>query len=233
LNSLDAYDENVTLRDSQYFIFPLFRYRGMAGVESEKLFTLSQIFLELFDPAVSRNTVHLQVYTYNDLYPAVLRKALGFLHRFFKPLMARALGRLLVVQGYLHSDMSPTVSIRLERSPRSSQGKLVLEGSTPSTSRETVKAVCRKLLACQRYLGAVPVPQLLLLAGPGRGFHCGGTFPMSASPERLQTDSFGRPSGWRRVHVVDATTFPSIPAAPITYTVMANAHRIASANGEL
>jgi choline dehydrogenase-like flavoprotein len=77
------------------------------------------------------------------------------------------------------------------------------------------------------------VQKMLLLAGPGRGFHCGGTFPMQSKPDRLQSDTLGRPAGFRRLHVVDATTFPSVPAAPITYTVMANAHRIASAHHEL
>jgi choline dehydrogenase-like flavoprotein len=226
LSSLDAYDEEVTLRDSQYFIFPLVRYRGTSDVETEKLFTLSQVFLELFDKTVCPNTVHLQVYTYNDLYPGVIRKALGRFQHWFKSLVPSVLGRLLVVQGYLHSDLSPTVSIRLERGGRTGD-KLVLEGNTPAVSRRTVAAVCRKLWACQRFLGAVPVQKMLLQAGPGRGFHCGGTFPMRTTPDRLETDILGRPTGFRRLHVVDATTFPSIPAAPITYTVMANAHRIA------
>jgi choline dehydrogenase-like flavoprotein len=29
-----------------------------------------------------------------------------------------------------------------------------------------------------------------------------------------------------RVHVVDASVLPSVPATTITYTIMANAHRI-------
>ena len=45
----------------------------------------------------------------------------------------------------------------------------------------------------------------------------------------------GRVSGgvllkvFERVHLVDSSTFPSIPSTTITFTVMANAHRIASA----
>jgi choline dehydrogenase-like flavoprotein len=35
------------------------------------------------------------------------------------------------------------------------------------------------------------------------------------------------------VPVVDSTVFPSIPATTITLSVMANAHRIASAHGEV
>jgi choline dehydrogenase-like flavoprotein len=52
---------------------------------------------------------------------------------------------------------------------------------------------------------------------------------MRAEPGRFETDRWGRPTGFDRVHVVDATVFPSIPSGPITFSVMANAHRIASA----
>ena len=53
-----------------------------------------------------------------------------------------------------------------------------------------------------------------------------GTFPMSERPAATQTDVLGRPAGWHRVHAVDATVLPSIPPTTITFSVMANAHRI-------
>src|SRR5205814_1174871 len=77
-----------------------------------------------------------------------------------------------------------------------------------------------------RHLGAFPLWPMLEIAPVGRGFHSGGTFPMSARPVATQTDVLGRPAGWQRVHVVDATVLPSIPATTITFSVMANAHRI-------
>ena len=69
---------------------------------------------------------------------------------------------------------------------------------------------------------------MIHLANPGRGYHNGGSFPMSLNPNGPQTDVLGRPFGWNRIHLIDASVFPTIPAATITYTVMANAHRIAS-----
>jgi choline dehydrogenase-like flavoprotein len=51
---------------------------------------------------------------------------------------------------------------------------------------------------------------------------------MRAQPSRFESDRWGRPYGFERVHVVDATVFPSIPSGPITISVMANAHRIAA-----
>jgi choline dehydrogenase-like flavoprotein len=44
----------------------------------------------------------------------------------------------------------------------------------------------------------------------------------------LESDRQGRPYGFERVHLVDASVFPSLPATTITLTVMANAHRIGS-----
>jgi hypothetical protein len=70
---------------------------------------------------------------------------------------------------------------------------------------------------------------------PGRGFHTGSSFPMSKSPNGLESDLLGRPAGLTRTHVVDSSVLPSIPATTITFTVMANAHRIgqAVARGEI
>ena len=67
---------------------------------------------------------------------------------------------------------------------------------------------------------------MLQLAEPGRGFHCGGSLPMRAVPGNFESDTLGRPQGWSRVHAVDASVLPAVPATTITFSVMANAHRI-------
>jgi choline dehydrogenase-like flavoprotein len=52
---------------------------------------------------------------------------------------------------------------------------------------------------------------------------------MRENPGEYETDRLGRPGGWERIHVVDSSVFPSIPATTITMSVMANAHRIGAA----
>jgi len=47
-------------------------------------------------------------------------------------------------------------------------------------------------------------------------------------PVGLETDPWGQVPALPRVHVVDASVLPSVPAGPVAFTVMANAHRIAS-----
>nr|WP_256368474.1 GMC oxidoreductase [Ruegeria sp. HKCCC2117] len=60
----------------------------------------------------------------------------------------------------------------------------------------------------------------------GSSFHVGGSVPMAETPHTGQSDILGRPKGLARVHLVDASSLPSIPATTITFSVMANAHRI-------
>ena len=56
---------------------------------------------------------------------------------------------------------------------------------------------------------------------------------MSEKPTGFQTDKLGRVPAMDRVHIVDASVFPTIPATTITLSVMANAHRIATEATEL
>jgi choline dehydrogenase-like flavoprotein len=233
LQSLEAHDEIVTIRDSQYFLLPLLRYRATPAVETESLHTLAQAFLEIRDPAVSPRTVHIEVFTYNDLLPAAAERRLGWAANLLRLPIRGFVRRVLVGQCFLHSDVSPTIEARLVRSDGGQSARLVLEGRPRPESERVVGRVWRKLLAHRRHLRALPVPPLIAIATTGRGFHSGGSFPMRADPTRFESDIWGRPYGLRRVHAVDATVFPTIPATTITLPVMATAHRIASGYDEL
>jgi choline dehydrogenase-like flavoprotein len=106
--------------------------------------------------------------------------------------------------------------------------RLEARGVVNPDTRRRIAAVIKKLSSLARATGAMPLSPMMEVSHPGRGFHHGGSFPMSASPGEFETDLLGRPFGWKLIHVVDATVLPSIPATTITYPVMANAHRIAT-----
>ena len=67
----------------------------------------------------------------------------------------------------------------------------------------------------------------------GEGYHVGGAFPMKKKPSNFESDLYGRPYGFNKVHIVDASIFPSVPATTITLTIMANAYRIANAYDQI
>jgi choline dehydrogenase-like flavoprotein len=220
LRSQDAFERPLTLRDSQYFLFPIIRVRGVRDVQAEALYTLSQAFLELSHPRISRYSVHLQIYTHSDTIAGAVRRSLGPLKLFARPILER----LLIVQGYLHSNESAAIQMTLRRD--GTKDFLQLEPAANSQTAVAVRRVLRELQGQFRALGGFVVPPMLQIAQPGRGFHCGGSLPMRAQPGDFETDTLGRVRGWSRVHVVDASVLPAVPATTITFSVMANAHRI-------
>jgi choline dehydrogenase-like flavoprotein len=226
LRSLSAYDRPISIMDSQYFLVPLLTGSAPRGVESERAHTLSQLFLELYDPAISAFGVHLQVYTYNDLMGQAIRTAFGPLSALLEPLARGLEHRMLVIQGYLHSAHSGMIRAELKRTVKGD--RLLVQGVQRDDTRRIVKRVLRKLAAHAGHFGAIPLMPLAKIADPGRGFHTGGSFPMKQRPTAFETDVLGRPAGWHRLHLVDSSILPSVPASTITFPVMANAHRIGS-----
>src|SRR5450756_388635 len=103
-----------------------------------------------------------------------------------------------------------------------------LHRSALSPQPPALAALGRRLRAERGSMKAVAMSRMLRVGPPGRGFHTGGTFPMRANPGPFEVDVLGRPHGFTRVHVVDSSVFPSLPATTITLSVMANAHRILS-----
>lgn len=226
LHSREAYEQPLTIKDSQYFLFPMLQAAGTPGVREEALYTLSQLFLELADPALGEHPVHLQLYSYSDLIGQAVKQTLGPLAWDW---LRRALeGRFLIVQGYLHSRYSSRLRLALHRSAAGSGELRVVPEINPETAGR-VRRVVRKLLREAATLRALPLEPFLQITPPGRGFHSGGSLPMRATPGDFETDTLGRLPGWQRIHVVDSSVFPTVPATTITLSVMANAHRIGSA----
>ena len=223
LDSLGRTRLSRRLQDSQYFIVPMLTPRAAPVSVATQGNTLAQIFVELEDMHISERTVHLQLYGYNDLMLSALAQRLPLsaarLERMLQPL----LGRLVVIQGYLHSADSPGLTVC-----RESKGIRVV-GDNGAAGAARVRRLVRHLAASGRLLGMFPIPRLVQVGRPGKSNHIGGSLPMRRQPGRLETDTLGRLPDWNRVHIVDASIFPSVPATTVTISVMANAHRIATA----
>lgn len=227
LQSLDHFDRPIALKDSQYFIYPMLRLTRPVNVESERMHTTSQLFLEIDDPRISDHLVHLQIYGYSaflhhELNRSFLRWPLRW--PFFRK---HFLGRLMIAQGFIHSSDSGEIELTLKKS---SNGHVTLQAK-PKRDFHTLWTVAKtglKLLENSLRTRTIPLLPGLQYPKPGSGYHSGGTFPMSEDPGALESDILGSLPSLPGVHVVDASVFPSIAATTITMTAMANAHRIAS-----
>lgn len=221
----------AVLKDSGH-VFTPFLHRWSAGDPArDPLHTLAIAFVAFRDDAVSPRLVHSQLYGWNDFYahemmgrygqrlPA-LGRALG---RTLGPLFGALARRLVVAQTFLHSDHCGRIALRPGGAGRLSAELLPRAGQGADFAR------ARGRLA--RHLRRAGLHRLAMGGHggpPGSSFHTGGTFPMAAEPGPGETDILGRPPGAGRIHLVDSSVMPAIPASTITFPVMANAHRIAT-----
>ncbi|TIX41073.1 MAG: 4Fe-4S ferredoxin, partial [Mesorhizobium sp.] len=79
------------------------------------------------------------------------------------------------------------------------------------------------------YLDLWPVTSQMLWSGGAKSYHLGGSFPHVSERDTgsATTDRLGRLARWDRIHLIDGSVFPNVPATTFTLTVMANSHRIA------
>src|SRR5271156_1722297 len=163
LRSLGMYDRPLQIRDSQYFLLPLLRLRGTPNVVRDPLHTLAQFFVEVFDDSISPYAIHLQGYTYNDLFRGPVLAALGPFRSIF-PLEA-LLGRLMLIQGYLHSGHSSSITAILERNQNGDT--LTLQSAPDPETEWRVRKLARKLTKLSMHTGVIPLMRMLQMGKPG------------------------------------------------------------------
>jgi choline dehydrogenase-like flavoprotein len=108
------------------------------------------------------------------------------------------------------------------------EGQLELNYGEPAAGGPPRGAAEKTLIPAFRKIGFYTAAALCQYPPMGSGLHYAGTLPMRESPDRYQLYPDGRLHGTRRVYVADGACFPRLPAKNLTFTIMANAMRIAS-----
>lgn len=225
LKSLGLFNIPFRIRHSDIFTLPVFRYSAAPDIVRERLHTLCQLVMQIEDDAVCPHPVYLQFYGYNDDYAALAAQYMGSLTNLLMPLVRALATRLFVIFGYLHSDVSSTITLTMTRG---SDPQLRLEGQVGAQAGTISRAVARKLFRYRKLLRAVPARFCLRMDLPGGGYRSGAVFPMRSNPDEFETDRLGSLVSLSNVHIIDSTILPEIPPFPTAFTIMANAHRIAS-----
>jgi len=229
LNSRKMFHVTAMLRDSQKLLLPTLLVARLGRVAWEQAISLSSIFVELKLPNLSPHWFHAQISSVNNL----LLQRFGVDPFTPTPLLKRPfralLNHVLIVWAGLHSDHSSAIALTIRpdhvRGMPTVRLSALRNPAVPNYANTLARAIARLL----RSAGALVVPTAGKLGLPGDGGHVGGSFPMRKNPSAdLETDPLGRPFGWRRVYLVDGACMPSIPGTTPTFTIMANAHRIAS-----
>ncbi len=88
----------------------------------------------------------------------------------------------------------------------------------------------RRVTAALRSLGCVVPPGMAHVRPKGASVHYAGLIPMGVEGAPLTATPEGKSRDVEGVYLADGVTFPFLPAKNITFTLMANAVRVAAAN---
>ena len=93
----------------------------------------------------------------------------------------------------------------------------------------TDSAVERHLIRVFRRAGYLSATFLCKYPEPVASAHYAGSLPMRGTPSRnYETHPNGRLHSMKNVYVVDGSVFPALPAKNLSFTIMANAMRVAA-----
>lgn len=117
--------------------------------------------------------------------------------------------------------------VGLEPSLAGGASRLVLHYAPDAGEPARVAGALRALRRTLLRLGCVAPPPMTRWRPMGASVHYAGTLPMLADGGPLSCDADGRLRALRNVWIADGAGFPTLPAKNLTFTLMANATRIA------
>lgn len=118
-------------------------------------------------------------------------------------------------------------TVALERGPDGAD-RLVVEYRPAAGEKARLARTAahfRKMLA---KLGCLAPAAMTHVRPMGASVHYAGLLPMAREGSLLTTDPAGQSRAYENLFVVDGSTFPALPAKNLTFTLMANAVRIAT-----
>jgi choline dehydrogenase-like flavoprotein len=112
---------------------------------------------------------------------------------------------------------------------RKDQPRLVMQYAPAPEQKPHLERAVAAVRGALRALGCVVPPGMAHVRPMGASVHYAGTLPMSPAGGAHTTDRFGRSHEVENLYIADGATYPFLPAKNITFTLMANAVRIAEA----
>lgn len=189
--------------------------------------TQTSHIIELCSEDVSPYWAHVQVGQPNELLLRKLGVTEAINPSLRQRIVKRAAGHLITTMLNVNSEHGPRYEMRVVQR-REGIPPVETRQTWPGHGRQTVNALSDRLGKFLHRAGFWSIPFARQDSAAAQGYHFGASFPMATRPgSDTDTDTLGRPFGWTRVHVVDTSVLPAIPATGIGLVAMANAYRIA------
>ncbi len=127
----------------------------------------------------------------------------------------------------LHDTRRQQNSVSIEPGHTGAPATLLIHYDVGPTEAARVKAAMTRVRKVLWDLNCVVPPGMSHVRPMGASVHYAGLLPMSKRPAPWTTSEHCRSHDFENLYFVDATTFPFLPAKNLTFTLMANAARVA------
>ena len=227
LQSKRLYQHEVRLLSTVNFIAPILRMESVP-IDWPNANTLPSLFLEFKVEGLSNHWVHTQLSTPNEM----AFEKLGIhpsRHGLRQAIKKRMAKHLVIAHCNMHSDHANGYLLSLKKGNLDGVDKFLSRREEINEPYRAIKQAKRKLFSMVRSFGWYTLTPFVLDGIRSGGYHVGGTLPMKLNTEKgTDTNLLGSPKGWKRIHIVDSSVFPSLPGTTIGLLAMANAARIAT-----
>jgi hypothetical protein len=235
LHSLGRFDEPAPILCNPYTYMPCVNWRLLGRPVKDRKHSMSQltaIYAPADDPA---DFVSAQLYGYRSLLLFKLVKEIP-LPPWAGLLVSRVLANSLVIGGLHHSDSaSPDKTLRIL--PHSGDGPPEVRFDYRTSAEEQRRRDDRERAVARLLRGLGLLPIMRLSPGAASSIHYAGTIPVlddathDGRDGRWGTLRTGRLAAARNVYVGDSSSWRHLPAKGLTFTLMANARRVADCVG--
>jgi len=128
-----------------------------------------------------------------------------------------------------HADRPrPGSYVTLEEGSRGDETTLVVAYQPPADDESRVASSTQRMRRALGKLGCTAPRAMTHVRPMGASVHYAGTLPLRTDGGPFTSTLEGRCRPFRNLHVVDGSGFPSLPAKNLTFTLMANATRVAA-----
>ena len=132
-----------------------------------------------------------------------------------------------VVSLNFHDRRRDTNYLTLRNDPRTQWTKMIIQYKPAEHEAKLISQAINQVRGIMMKLGCFVPPWMVYVRPMGANVHYAGLIPMSDEKKPFTTSKFCQSHDFKNLFIVDGTTMPFLPAKNITFTLMANAVRVA------
>lgn len=212
------------LMDNRQILIPFINLKMVGKQYNPKSYQYHQLSMEL-ECKIPRDYIDIQITTLKTamIHPIIQKMFLDLKTAIF--MFKNVHAALGIASVSFNNTRSKDNYLTIETN--GIRSKLVINYSLEKNESESIKQVIKRVTKALRKLGCIAPAVTKHVRPMGANIHYTGTIPMSTRKIHFTTSEYCQSYDFDNLYIVDGTTFPWLPAKNLTFTLMANAVRVA------